>query len=77
MTMKLTITNEDPGRTAEVEIQEANFSSLAAPISTRETIPPRESRSFWIHAAKRLLVTENPNASIPPRRGGEAGSENA
>lgn len=65
MTMRVSVKNEDPQRTAEVLVEEYRVGDrIAGPKSVTSTsIAPGESRDFYLHAAKRLIVTENPNAA--------------
>ena len=63
MTMQISIKNEDQHRVAEVREQEFDVTSSAPKAARTNTarIGPGESRSFLIHAAKTLLVVEDPN----------------
>lgn len=65
MTMQITLTNSDALRVARVvveEVQEGPGSRLAVKDWTR--LGAGESRSFWIHAGMRLLVTEVADAAV-------------
>jgi len=68
MTMKITVTNADALRVASVVEEE-----FALPIGNApQTVTRRscslnagESRDFWIHASRRLLVSEDAGAFVP------------
>ena len=62
MTMEISIKNGDAHRTAEVREQEYDVTKGAAPVrESKVRLGPGESRTFYIHAAKTLLVVEDPN----------------
>jgi len=63
MTMEIKITNADQQRVAEVREREVDVTSQTgqAARESKTRLGPGESRSFWIHAAKTLLITEDPN----------------
>jgi hypothetical protein len=66
MTMKVTIKNEDPARTATVH-EETFAVGKAYPshiVSPAVVLGPGMARSFHIHAAKRLIVNEDAEAEI-------------
>lgn len=69
MAMEIKIVNGDAHRVAEVREQEFSVTSASgAPVAanvTKSRLGPGESRSFWIHAAKTLLIVEDPNESAP------------
>lgn len=65
MTMRVTIENEDSSRTAIV--CEETFKFGDGPTTTSRnitTLGPMARQSYYIHAAKRLLVNEDPDAQI-------------
>jgi hypothetical protein len=64
--MRITVKNEDRGRTAEVLVEEFKVGHrLAGPASGHFVhIGPGQSMDFYIHAAKRISITEDPNATI-------------
>jgi hypothetical protein len=67
MTIRLTIKNDDPQRTATVREETFVFGGgpvQQAAVSTRELGPGVEA-AFYIHAAKRLIVSENADATQP------------
>ena len=69
MTMAVVVKNADPHRVLEVEEQH---------LSTRDhhvqksVLQGGEARTYYIHAAKYLVVREDPEASIPAVKGGPA-----
>jgi hypothetical protein len=66
MTMRVTIKNEDPGRVATVA--EETFTPGEGPLPSSRSLTvlnPGGYQSFYIHASKRLIVSEDPDASIP------------
>jgi hypothetical protein len=65
MTMRLVIRNDDHGRTAEVVSEEFKPGEALPERTDFARINPGEIREFWIHAGKRLVITEKPHASIP------------
>ena len=58
MTMRVTIMNQDAGRTAEVTVQDFEKGTAVPKSLPAELLKPGESRDFWIHASRRLLVDE-------------------
>lgn len=69
MTMKITVSNGDGHRVAEVREQEFDVTNASGPSAVRQNrvrLGPGESRSFWIHAAKTLEIVEDPTGSDAP-----------
>lgn len=65
MTMRVVITNEDPRRTATVTEETFTIGEGPAPTLRVQTlIGPGEQSSFHVHAAKRLIVSEDPGATV-------------
>lgn len=64
MTMQIVVKNEDQGRTAEVKVEEFEIGHVTPHREERHEIGPGGQASFWIHARKRLVITENPNAAL-------------
>ena len=65
MTMKITVTNDDDSaRTAEVQQETFKVGDRYAGPATVEVVSlgPGESRSFWIHAARRITIIEDTTA---------------
>lgn len=60
MTMKVTVTNEDAGRTASVRVQDFDKDKVGATTTGTQRLGAGESRSFYIHAGRRLLIDEVP-----------------
>jgi hypothetical protein len=60
MTMKIRITNEDLARTATVEDEQFVVGKPVPDRTDHVVIGPGESREFYIHAARRLTITEQP-----------------
>ena len=61
MTMRVTIENaDDSGRVLEVEQQDRPADKHEWAQSDKVTLAKGEKRSWYIHAARRLLVTEVP-----------------
>ena len=76
MTMRVTVENGDSQRTAVVTEETFELGTvLAHKIGTvvahknTTVLGPGQERTFYIHAAKRLIVVEDPAAEI---RAGEA-----
>lgn len=60
MTMRVTITNDDLGRVAEVRVQDFDKDKVGATTKDTQRIGPGRSANFYIHAGRRLLVDEVP-----------------
>lgn len=64
--MRVTVKNEDPLRVLHVVEETYSINQPGStPHRTQNTIVGGEERAFYVHAAKRLLVTEDGDASIP------------
>lgn len=64
MTMRVTVANEDAGRV--ITVAEETFTIGEGPLPTSRDlteIGPGGKRTFYVHAAKRLLITEDPLSS--------------
>ena len=68
MTMKITVKNEDAARVAEVLAEEFKIGDPTPAGSQRVTIQAGQEQAFWIHASKRLVITEDPSASVPVKK---------
>jgi len=64
MTMQVQITNLDNGRTAKVEVQDFNIDRRTIACVDSFLLSPGESRSVWIHAARKVEITEDPLVQI-------------
>jgi len=63
MTLQVTVKNEDnAGRVAEVVEEEYRIGSLAPERTVKTRLSAGESRSFHVHASKRLIVSEDPDS---------------
>lgn len=60
MTMELTVTNKDLGRTASVRVQDFDKDKVGPVGESNQRLGPGESATFWIHAGRRLLIDEVP-----------------
>ena len=60
MTMKIVVKNEDAARTAEVLDQQFEIGKTTPSREDAATLAPGESREFWIHASRRLIISERP-----------------
>jgi hypothetical protein len=66
MTMKLSIKNEDAARVARVAVEDFALGK-AEPTPTNDfTLEPGESREVYVHAARRVTITEDAHALRPP-----------
>lgn len=64
MTMRVTITNADvSGRVAHVQVED--FDHDKPGVADEFTLGKGEARSVYIHAARRVIVTEDPLAEVP------------
>lgn len=60
MTMRVTIENaDDSGRVIEVQQEDRPSDRESWQRSDRATLAKGEKRSWYIHAARRLVITEN------------------
>jgi hypothetical protein len=62
MTMMIVVENKDHFRTAEVVEEE--IGKVTPSRSYKHNIVPLGSQSFYIHASKRLIISEDPNATV-------------
>ena len=60
MTMKLTISNDDPARMATIEEETYEMGKPVATHVVKAYLNPGESREVYVHAAKRVIVSELP-----------------
>ena len=60
MTMKLRVTNEDAARTATVLDEQYSIGRLLPDRTDTVTLAPGESREFYIHASRRIIILEKP-----------------
>lgn len=65
MTMRVTVKNDDEHRVAVVAEETFTPGGAAFPKRNLAVISGGGVQSFYIHAAKRLIITEDPDASIP------------
>ena len=65
MTMLISVKNEDPTRTARVEVQDFSVERRTIACVDLFELAPGMSRAVHIHAARQVVVTENPLAEIP------------
>lgn len=66
MTMKLTIRNEDQQRTAIVSVEDYQIGKVSPIRSDSQDLGPGQSREVWVHASRRVLITENAEARRAP-----------
>lgn len=67
MTMRVTIKNEDDGRTVNVCEETYGIGKPSPSSQNTSRLGPGAEQSFYVHASKRLLVTEDPDATVAPR----------
>lgn len=65
MTMRVSITNNDDNRTAEIITREFGVGESIPSVTSTEQLGPHKSVAIHIHAGKQILITENPNALQP------------
>lgn len=58
MTIQVSITNQDPSREVKVTVQDVSKKTGARDVADRAQLKPGETRSFWIHQLRDLLVEE-------------------
>lgn len=65
MTMRLTIKNEDAARTAVVVTEDFQMGNPLPSCANIDTLTPGKSCEVYIHASRRVVVTEDALATIP------------
>ena len=64
MTMKITIANDDDRRTARFEVEERNVHTGDIRRIQADSIAPGAKAELWIHAGRRVLISEDADARI-------------
>lgn len=65
MTMQISITNDDPARTAKVEVQEFSLERRTIACIETRTLAPGTGTTVYLHAARKVEITEDASATLP------------
>ena len=65
MTMMLTIKNTDSNRVARYVIEERDVNTGSLTTCGSQAIYAGQSADVYVHAGRRVIVTEDANASMP------------
>ena len=65
MTMLIVVKNGDHARTAKVREEEYEIGRAEPTRVLHTNIAPLSEQSFYIHASRRLIVEEDPDATVP------------
>lgn len=65
MTMKLTIKNDDATRVGKATVEDFQMGKAEPSVVDAFEIEPGASREVWVHASRRVVLTESALAQRP------------
>jgi len=76
MTMRLSIKNEDASRVAVAIVEDFTMGNPTPRVTETATIEPGATHVLYVHASRRIVLTEDANAVRPATTHGGAGPSN-